>query len=217
METVNLKKSIARSKYLMKYDSPLIFREYSKAYFSTTEFISSYLDKEEYNKDRALTVLSSGDHVFNLASKGIKEIDAFDINRLQYYVYYLKLAMLRKLSYQEFIKICKIFNYSFFRDDIIEMINSLKKEMPEDVYEYFRKILELAEKEEGSIWNLFYNVYHNQLEIANSYLACENNYLETRKKITDTKVNLYFEDARKIPELVDASYDIIILSNISDY
>lgn len=217
METVNLEKALASSKFLMKNDYSLIFREYSVTYFSTTEFISSYLDNESYNKNRALTVLASGDHVFSLASKGIQEIDAFDINKLAYYVYYLKLAMLRKLPYQTFIKVCVEFNYWTSHDEIIAIIDSLKNNMPEDVYEYFKKIFEWQEKETGSLSNLFYDAYYDKLEIANPYLHSEEEYLDCRKRMADTNVNLYFGDARKIPQTVCGPYDIILLSNIADY
>ena len=73
MESIDLEKALASSKIFMKDDYSFIFREYGVAYFSTTDFISDYLNNERYNKEKALTVLSSGDHVFSLASKGVSE------------------------------------------------------------------------------------------------------------------------------------------------
>ncbi len=217
METINLEEAIANSRHLMGYDYSLIFRKYSMSYFTTTEFISDYLGNERFNTRNALTVLASGDHVFSLALNGIQKIDAFDINRLAYYVYYLKLAMLKKLPYDTFLKICYYFTYYSYRDEVKEMIDSLKGDMPEDVYEYFRRILEIDEKETGSIYNLFYEAVFGMLEIANPYLHSEDDYLMCRKKMLDTKVNLHFGDARDIPNMVEGPYDIILLSNIADY
>lgn len=217
METINLEEAIANSRHLMGYDYSLIFKKYSMSYFTTTEFISDYLGNERFNTRNALTVLASGDHVFSLALSGVQKIDAFDINRLAYYVYYLKLAMLKKLPYDAFLKICYYFTYYSYRDEVKEMVDSLKSDMPEDVYEYFRRILEIDEKETGSIYNLFYEAVFGMLEIANPYLHSEDDYLICRKRILDTKVNLYFGDARDISESVEGPYDIILLSNVADY
>lgn len=217
MTSINLEEALANSKRLMKNDYSLIFRKYSMSYFTTTEFIADYLDNEHFNRGRGLTVLASGDHVFGLVEKGIKEIDAFDINRLAYYIYHFKLAMLKKLPYDKFLKVCYNFTYWTYRDEVIEVLNNLKDNMPEDVYEYFRRIFEWEEKEAGSIDYLFYEPTYGTLEKANSYLHSEENYLLCRKKVIDTKVNLFFGDARSIPEIVDGTYDIILLSNIADY
>ena len=217
MEMINLEEAVASSKHLMGYDYSLIFRKYSMSYFTTTEFISDYLGNERFNTGSALTVLASGDHIFSLALKGVQKVDAFDINRLAYYVYYLKLAMLKKLPYDKFLKFCYYFTYYSYRDEVKEMIDSLKGDMPEDVYEYFRRILEIDEKETGSIYNLFYEAVFGMLEIANPYLHSEDDYLMCRKKMLDTKVNLHFGDARDIPNMVEGPYDIILLSNIADY
>jgi len=217
METINLEEAIASSRHLMGYDYSLIFRKYSMSYFTTTEFISDYLGNEKFNTGSALTILASGDHVFSLALSGLQKINAFDINRLAYYVYYLKLAMLKKLPYDTFLKICYYFTYYSYRDEVKEMIDSLKSEMPEDVYEYFRRILEIDEKETGSIYNLFYEAVFDMLEVANPYLHSEDDYLMCRKRISDTEVNLYFGDARDIPDKVGGLYDIILLSNVADY
>ena len=217
MEVINLEEAIASSRHLMGYDYSLIFRKYSMSYFTTTEFISDYLGNEKFNTGSALTILASGDHVFSLALSGLQKINAFDINRLAYYVYYLKLAMLKKLPYDTFLKICYYFTYYSYRDEVKEMIDSLKSEMPEDVYEYFRRILEIDEKETGSIYNLFYEAVFGMLEVANPYLHSEDDYLMCRKRISDTEVNLYFGDARDIPDKVGGLYDIILLSNVADY
>lgn len=217
METINLEEAIANSRHLMGYDYSLIFRKYSMSYFTTTEFISDYLGNERFNTRSALTVLASGDHVFSLALSGFSKIDAFDINRLAYYVYYLKLAMLKKLPYDAFLKICYYFTYYSYRDEVKEMVDSLKSDMPEDVYEYFRRILEIDEKEIGSIYNLFYEAVFDMLEVANPYLHSEDDYLMCRKRMSDTEVNLYFGDARDIPDMVGSLYDIILLSNVADY
>ena len=79
------------------------FGEYAHNYFSTTENIGAYLSQISFPIHRALTVIGGGDQIFNLSSFGVKSIDAFDLNRLSYYNYYLHRAMILELSYEEFL------------------------------------------------------------------------------------------------------------------
>ncbi len=143
---MNLEEALFYSKLIIKngdYYSGVRFRKYSQGYLGTTENIGYYLEKEKFKNNRAFTILGSGDHVFNLIFKGFKEIDAIDINRLEYYVYYLRKAMILCLAYKDFIKGHTLFN-NFYITDLLELIEKLKSYLPEDVYEYYRKILEFA-------------------------------------------------------------------------
>ena len=58
------------------------FTKYQKVYFSTNENINEYIKFINQNSKDALTVLSSGDHVFNLIKEDILNIDTFDTNSL---------------------------------------------------------------------------------------------------------------------------------------
>ena len=60
------------------------FKDYASTYFVTSECIKDYLKAHEFLKNRALTILSGGDQVFNLITSGVYEIDAFDSNKLTY-------------------------------------------------------------------------------------------------------------------------------------
>ena len=56
------------------------------------------------DKKKALSVLASGDHVFNLIYYGILNIDTFDTNRLtEYYALGLKRAALLAFTYEEYL------------------------------------------------------------------------------------------------------------------
>lgn len=55
----------------------------NRVYSYTNENIKSYLNNFDFNgKSSALSVLSSGDQVFNLIHNGITNIDTFDSNYL---------------------------------------------------------------------------------------------------------------------------------------
>lgn len=211
------KKAIIQSRLLLNNPEYFSFDEYSAAYFATTENIDSYLSREPFNKNRALSVLASGDQVFSLIHSGVKEIDAFDINRLTYYVYHLKRAMLKGLPYDIYLKTCYLFCFLSYFDEVKEIINKLKSYMPEDVYAYYRELLEVIEKENRELDTLYYGSREIDLDIVNSYLKDEDAYLDCRSKLDETDVTLYFGDARVISGMVPGNYDIILLSNIADY
>lgn len=191
------------------------FSMYSKVFFSATENIKGYLDNFDFNRNRALTVLSGGDHVFNLIHAGVEKIDAFDINRLTYFVYHLRKAMIKSLSLEEYIN----YNYFFtcaYTDELILIVKTLRKMMPEDVYEYYRQMLEFCYDNDFPIAMLYYGPRIVFKKI-NSYLASEDDYRKLQAKISEVEVNLHFLDAKEVPKIVKGPYDIILLSNISDY
>ena len=80
--------------------------KYSKIYFWTNENVDAYLNLVTFEgKDSALSVLASGDQLFNLICKGIINIDTFDSNKLtEYFAFGLKRAAILKYSYQDYIK-----------------------------------------------------------------------------------------------------------------
>lgn len=215
---INLDEALFYSKLIIKngdYYSGKRFRKYSKSFIGTSENINFCLEQETFKKDRALTILGGGDHIFNLAFKGFKEVDAFDINMLQYFVFYLRKAMLDSLIYGEFKYINLRFD-SYSLDDLAQVIEKSKKVLKEDVYEYYRKILEYAQKI-GRLENLYYLVIGDFWKKCNNYLQNEETYLLLREKLKNIKINLYFGDARDISKALRDNYDIALLSNISDY
>ena len=79
------------------------FSDHTPVYEYTTEDIGNSIGNYTYN-DRILTVLSSGDHVFNYLLRGAENIEAFDLNVITKYYYKLKRAIIEKLSFEEFLK-----------------------------------------------------------------------------------------------------------------
>ena len=77
----------------------------NRVYSYTNENIKSYLNNFDFNdKNSALSVLSSGDYVFNLIHNGITSIDAFDSNYLtEFYSLGIKKAMILKYDYKDFL------------------------------------------------------------------------------------------------------------------
>lgn len=212
---VDLEKAIEASAEIMARRAGREFSKYCCSYFGTTENIAGYLRNLEFNKQRALTPIASGDHIFNLAFEGVKKIDAFDINELTYYLFYLKRAMILALSYEEYLSVGNIL---FSRDvkRLEELLARLKPFMPQDVYLYYLMMLEL---EKNEFYCQFSNLfrYTGLAKECNLYLETQDAYLKTREMLANIDVSFMFGDALNLGDSLTSSYDLIFLSNISDY
>lgn len=194
------------------------FKDYDSVYFVTSESIKDYLEAHEFLKNRALTILSGGDQVFNLIASGVYEIDAFDSNKLTYFVYYLRKAMLNTFSFQDFKRTNVIFT-SACNDfsNHLDILEEVKLHLPEEVYEYYRKMIEFSKN--NPMVN-FESLYYTASEIEfsrNNYLVSEDTYKALQKSVNDANVNITFTDALTFSEELTSTYDIILLSNIADY
>ncbi len=194
------------------------FKDYASTYFVTSECIKDYLKAHEFLKNRALTILSGGDQVFNLITSGVYEIDAFDSNKLTYFVYHLRKAMINIFPFQDFKKANLIFTSA--SDNFSNHLDILEKvipHLPEEVHEYFRKMLEFSD---GNPMINFESLYYGANNISlsrNNYLVNEDAYKKLQKSINDANVNITFADALSFSEELSSTYDIILLSNIADY
>lgn len=192
------------------------FSSYSPCYFFTTECIRAYIEHPFVGGESALSVIGSGDQIFNLAYKGFTRIDGFDINKLTYYNFYLKRAMILGLSFDEFMSFNNERWYLFRPQEFLAILEKIKEFMPPDVYHYYKEILVFATNKftfgsflngTCAIYDCGSNLYANSLE----------NYSKTQIGLDNMNVNFYFGDARDIPNKVPGGYDFITLSNISDY
>ena len=224
-ELINL--SIKQGFYGYFYNSETVkpFRKYARTYFSTNENINGYLkfiSNDNYNN--ALTVLASGDHLFNLINKGLKNIDTFDINRLAiYFVFGLKFAMIRKFSYEEYQKINNIIiNRYTTLDMLTDILKSLLPFMDERLKEFWGIIIEYnynLQKMNSKPINLIKMLTQNMegfriCQRGNIYLQNKEEYLKL-KNLLD-KVNITYTNT-DINNLPNNKYDLILFSNIISY
>lgn len=215
---MNLDKSLKYAKKLLEsYSHFHEFAEYSRSYLFTTEYINRYLRENSFNKDKALTILGSGDQIFNLVYLDVFNIDAFDINKLNYYNFYLKYAFILNLSFKEFKSLEHIISKDQYLPIFMNYLELCKNSMPFYVYRYYKELVyyEYSLNKSNGLRNLY--LPSHTFFSSNLYLENENNYLKLQQKLKELKLRIYFDDISNIPKLVDGNYDLIILSNISDY
>ena len=201
-------------------DLGYLFGDCCKLYCMTTENISGYLKKYDLKGKKVLSVVGSGDQRLNSYLMGATEVTSFDVNSLCKFQLDLKDKAIEHLEYDEFLRLFGISNDEDLDDEVLldkEMFHKIEDSLEKDTYQFFRYML----FESG--YGLFVNVYYpfdkslSKLQKNNAYLTPDSYY--TLKKILPGKSNRFVHTG--IDHLAESlngeKYDIIILSNISDY
>jgi len=202
------------------------FTTYQKFYYWTNENIKAYLDMIDFNgMDSALSVTGSGDHALNLICKGIKNIDAFDTNKLaEYFAFGLKRAMISKYSYEEFIDKMLLLTESPTSIKVItDIIEGTFPYMEEKHKKFWKEILNYnykIQKEYGTNLNLFgmLSVATDKFNtIYNNYLVDETHYEMLKKHLSNANITFSNVNAVNLSNYFTKKYDLILLSNVLDY
>lgn len=187
--------------------------------YKTTNEDMQYYQKYLQDCNRALTVISSSEQIFNQVVEGTSNIDIFDISIFPYYYFTLKRAGI--LLFSEVNKYC-----DFFYGDI----DVEGDDYYDDMYDEMRKFLDSDSKEFWDSLFSFYDwsdIYHSMLFSSEPYtlkrVVNRNKHLQPVEylKLHDTisKVNFtpYIGDINQLASNLPSSYDIVNLSNISTY
>lgn len=204
------------------------FYEFQKVYSWTNENINAYLSLADFkDKTNALSVMASGDHLFNLVVNGIQNIDAFDTNRLtEYYALGFKRAMILKYDYQTFIeKMSLISNANATIEEISDLILGLLPFMENKYAAYWKTIVDFnfcIQKRYGTNLNLFSLISFvnncDDISFYNNYLVDEAHYEELRQNLGRTNISFKCVNAVDLANVYSGlQYDFILLSNILDY
>ena len=187
--------------------------------YKTTNEDMQYYQKYLKNCDRALTVISSSEQVFNQVVEGTSNIDIFDISVFPYYYFTLKRAGI--LSFSRVDQYCDF----FYGDSDVE-----RDDYYDDMYDKMRKFLDSDSKQFWDSLFSFYDwsdIYHSMLFSSEPYtlkrVVNRNKHLQPAEylKLHDTisKVNFtpYIGDINQLASKLPSSYDMVNLSNISTY
>ncbi len=222
----SVEKQVSNNRILLEGES---FSKYQKIFMSTNENIKDSLNLIDFkNKYKALSVMASGDHPFNLITKNIFDIDTFDTNMLtEYYVLGIKRSMIIKYTYQEYIEKYKLFtNMDANLEDITETLYDLLPIMDVKYREFWKKVIDfnyIMQKDKQNKINLFYMLFINLNHIKflinnNNYLSSETNYNILKNNIVKSNITFNNINAVSLSEFYEENkYDVVLLSNILDY
>ena len=186
--------------------------KFNSIYPFTTENIAGYMRDLDLKNKRIITVTGSADHIINAIANGSTDIVTFDINPLTKYYMDLKLAGLRYLSYEDFLKIF-LYDDRNLDNDFINGLN-----MPEDSKLYWNDQLnrfrnDWVQLKKSSLFNREHFNPNSKLW-QNIYLE-KSKYEKTKKSIDDIRIKFLNCSLKDLN--LNQEYDYMFLSNISEY
>lgn len=218
MDLVQLRKV---REYLEKYGAlNNSFNDYSKLYIMTTENINGFLSRYDLKDKNILTVAGSGDQRLNTYLLGANNVDCFDINPITELHLKLKDTAIKNIGFEKFIYFFDIYTNKYNKEyDSLDprIFREFKDELDEDAKLFYNYVLN------KSIYLRCRDIYidfdndYSVLRNMNNYLELDK-YYELRNILNQKKINFIKSDIKDLPDKLEGKkYDMILLSNISDY
>ncbi len=215
MDYKDVAQSIVRGNY-SNLNGKTTFHSESFIYKKTNEKLNEFIDLL-LNKDKVLSVIGSGDQILNTLLTKPSKIDAFDISVFPKFFLKLKIASIKSLSRDEYIK----FFFSTTETGLDEYYDDL----------YFDKIRKELDSETEDFWtylfqyNDWYDIYNSTLFSSESVIEeqalVQNKYLENdeyyklREILQNAEIN--YIESNLLDLRINDTYDLIYLSNILEY
>lgn len=197
---------------------------FSNIYPFTTENISGYIDSFDLDGKTLLTVGSSGDQAINAILKGCKDVTVLDVNKYVQYYYYLKVASIMCLNYEDFLAFLRYsryydgygYNNYAFEKVLFDKIKGTLKDLDTDSFEFWNTLFETFEgldiRERLFSGDEFPDY---RLKKMNPYLSCEASFNSVMNKLQNVRPN--FVTGRVEDVSSSKKFDNIWLSNVSQY
>lgn len=197
---------------------------FSLLYPFTTENINGYINLFNLENRSLLTVGSSLDQAFNAILYNPSNITVLDINPYIKYYYYLKLASIIRLPFDEY---CDFLRYKDFPKNFtyncsalnIKTFNKIKDVLRILDYESYLFWDELIQQYSGMVVRrMLFIEDENTSDVINKcnpYMNSKSKYNELKKKVLNTKVSFINDDV--FDASLNQHYDNIWFSNIGTY
>lgn len=192
------------------------FHTESFIYKETNEELNK-IDDLLLNKDKVLSVIGSGDQILNTLLTNPTRVDAFDISSFPKYFLKLKIAAIKSLTREEYIKFFFATTETTldeYYDDLF--FDKISKELDEETREFWDYLFQ---------YNDWYDIYESTLfsseSVIEKFAVERNKYLEEDeyyklKEILKT-ADINFIESNLLDLKVEDTYDLIYLSNIIEY
>ena len=213
-DVVLAQKIISRSEF--NFGCENTFHNSSAIYRFSNERLQDY---GEYfvNRNKILSVISSGDQILNAILNGVKDIDAFDISVFPKYFLYLKIGAIKSLSREEYLNFFCDTNYS--AEDYDDMYERIRENLDEEIKEFWDGLFDFFDWQDIYNSTLFSSEpYFTSAAIEqNRYLQNDESYNRLRDSINDVNINIYEGNIFDLVNSLNNRYDLIYLSNIFYY
>ena len=222
----NIERDIINAEKLINngnsYDNQDMF---NSIYPFTNENIAACLKYFNLKDKECLTILGSSDQALDMYLSGAKKVDAFDVNPLtKYYFYLKKAALLSDLSRDEYLKFFCYDKYpsegktneSAFNE---KTFNSIVTNLSGDSYKFWSSLFEKyspLEIRRNFCLFTFDELSYKFLIKTVGYLDNQN-YEKLKEIASSLEINFKNCDISELPSNLDRKYDFIYLSNVIQY
>ncbi len=215
MDYKDVAQSIVRGNY-SNLNGKNTFHSESFIYKKTNEKLNEFIDLL-LNKDKVLSVIGSGDQILNTLLTKPSKIDAFDISAFPKFFLKLKIASIKSLSRDEYIKFFFSTTETFldeYYDDLY--FDKIRKELDDESEDFWTYLFQYND------WYDIYNstlfssesVFEEQAIIQNKYLD-NDEYYKLRDILQSVQIN--YIESNLLDLKINDTYDLIYLSNILEY
>lgn len=215
MDYKDVAQSIVRGNY-SNLNGKNTFHSESFIYKKTNEKLNEFIDLL-LNKDKVLSVIGSGDQILNTLLTKPSKIDAFDISVFPKFFLKLKIASIKSLSRDEYIKFFFSTTETFldeYYDDLY--FDKIRKELDIEAEDFWTYLFQYND------WYDIYNstlfssesVFEEQAIIQNKYLD-NDQYYHLRDILQSVQIN--YIESNLLDLKINDTYDLIYLSNILEY
>lgn len=215
MDYKDVAQSIVRGNY-SNLNGKNTFHSESFIYKKTNEKLNEFIDLL-LNKDKVLSVIGSGDQILNTLLTKPSKIDAFDISVFPKFFLKLKIASIKSLSRDEYIKFFFSTTETFldeYYDDLY--FDKIRKELDIEAEDFWTYLFQYND------WYDIYNstlfssesVFEEQAIIQNKYLD-NDEYYNLRDILQSVQIN--YIESNLLDLKINYTYDLIYLSNILEY
>lgn len=199
------------------------FGLYSKLYLMTTENLLEFINCIDCEDKDILTVAGSGDQAMNVILNGANSVTCFDINPFSFYQVKLKEAAIKSLTFTEFLDFFDITghkhdsDFNFFDKSLADKVS---RYLDDDTLEFIKIIENYSNysflNKETFYFDFNYGLSH--LSKMSNYMN-EESYSELASILNDgNRINYVESDLSSLRLKLDGyKFDLILLSNISDY
>lgn len=188
------------------------YSEISPVYAFATENIGGYLGLFDFKDKDILTVGASGDQMISAYAAGARSVANFDINRLARHVAELKLALLKHLSGDQFARFFTGFDYEVYRQHR-DRLSLPARYFLDSAYRHFGN--DGAALRSSALFRP--QQRFERIALNTPYLADKQAYDTAKTACASRSVEWNVRTAEEAARPDGRSYDVILLSNISDY
>lgn len=173
---------------------------YSYLFFKSNEDLRSLFHYLDVKDKKVLSVLGSGDQAFYFYDRGCKSVDLFDINKLAFYYYYIRLWTIKYLN--QFYPNLNV-NADFFR--MLLSFVECKSDDEKKAFDYWTKFVDVYSDYDFRLLFSCLNEEFNDID------------LEGLKKTLNSVSHTFYNCDISCDNNIKFIYDIVYISNITGW